>query len=50
MSHFLTDMEVELGLSILPDVGKEKQNENDHEESNKDKKNGISSNVKALLR
>ena len=50
MSHFLTDMEVELGLSILPDAGKEKQNESDHEESDKDNKNGISSNVKALLR
>ena len=50
MSHFLTDMEVELGLPTLPDVGKEKQNESDHEENNKDKKNGISSNVKALLR
>ncbi|CAG8612564.1 10733_t:CDS:10, partial [Paraglomus occultum] len=49
MSHFLTDMEIELGLPTLPDVGKEKQNESDHEENDKDKKNGISSNVKALL-
>jgi hypothetical protein len=54
MSHFLTDMEFELGVSILSSGEKERQDttksEDDGEGNDKGKKKGISSNAKALLR